>query len=31
MWIKPEIVVEVRFLEWTLTGLDRHAVFFKDS
>jgi len=26
-WVKPQLVVQVRFVEWTATGRLRHAVF----
>ena len=26
-WVKPKIVVEVSFVEWTLDGLLRHPEF----
>jgi bifunctional non-homologous end joining protein LigD len=26
-WVKPEIVVQVRFVEWTAEGRLRHAAF----
>ncbi|WP_428983495.1 hypothetical protein [Paraburkholderia phymatum] len=29
IWIQPEIVVQVRFLEWTPTGSIRHEMFEK--
>jgi bifunctional non-homologous end joining protein LigD len=27
VWLKPEIVIEARFLEWTPSGQIRHGVF----
>jgi bifunctional non-homologous end joining protein LigD len=27
-WVRPSIVVEVSFVEWTLDGNLRHATFF---
>jgi bifunctional non-homologous end joining protein LigD len=26
-WVKPELVVQIRFVEWTAEGRLRHAVF----
>jgi bifunctional non-homologous end joining protein LigD len=27
-WVRPEVVVQVRFVEWTAEGRLRHAAFF---
>jgi ATP-dependent DNA ligase len=26
-WVRPEVVVQVRFVEWTVEGRLRHAAF----
>ena len=26
-WVKPELVVQIRFVEWTTEGRLRHAAF----
>jgi bifunctional non-homologous end joining protein LigD len=26
-WVKPEVVVQIRFVEWTAEGRLRHAAF----
>jgi bifunctional non-homologous end joining protein LigD len=30
-WVRPEMVVEVSFVEWTLDGLLRHVVYRKHA